>query len=494
MTAGRVGGDRVRLGVGGLLHETNTFAAQPTTYEDFERAGIYRGDELLDTFRGTTGTLGGALDACAELRLEPVPLLSTFATPSGMVDHAAYERLRDELLARIESAGRLDAVFLALHGAMVTSEEQDAEGDLLEAVRRAVGDDVPVVATLDLHGNLTPRMAANCTAWVGYKTYPHVDYYPRAVEATRIARDAATRVTRPALALVNVPILSPAQRMLTSAPPMRALVERAVELEQEPGVLSVTVMGGFPYADVKWAGLAVTAVCDGDGERARQICEEIAATAWEGRAEFRHEAPPPREGVAAALAAPEAPVAIVDASDNVGGGAAGDGTAVLAELLAQGARAAVCTLYDPEAVEAARRAGLGAAVELSVGGKTDDRHGEPVPVRCRVEHLGEGSYRSERTGEPQSMGACAVLRCEGVRLLVTSARVPAFDVEALRSVGIEPERQQAIVVKGAVQWRSSFGQICPGSVEVDAPGVTRARLEALPYARVRRPIFPLDPD
>lgn len=461
----------MRIAVAGLLHETNTFAAHPTTLADFAAAGIYRGPELTATFAGSTGTPGGILDTLRELGAECVPLLYSFGTPSGTVAHTAYAALRDEILDRLAAAGPVDGV---------------------ARVRAAVGPRVPVVATLDLHGNLTPRMAEHCDAWVAYKTYPHVDYYPRAAEASRIVCGAAAGRIRPVMHLGNLPLLPVVQCMLTEAGPMQRLMALAAAHEREPGVLNVTVMGGFPYSDVHWAGMSVSAVSDGDPEQARQICDSLAAAAWALREEFRHRSLSVAEGVAQAMAASETPVALVDASDNVGGGSAADGTAVLAELLARGATGAVVTLYDPAAVAAAAAAGEGATVALTVGGKTDRQHGDHVPVRGQVRRLSDGAYVSERVQEPRFMGPTAVLACGGVEVVLTSLRVPAFDVAALRSVGIEPEARRIIVIKGAVQWRSSFGQVCRSSVEVDAPGVTSANLARFTYRRLRRPLFPLD--
>jgi microcystin degradation protein MlrC len=256
----------------------------------------------------------------------------------------------------------------------------------------------------------------------------------------------------------------------------------------------VSVAGGFAYADVPEAGVGLLVTTDGDPAAARRLADELAGLAWSLRHEMTVRNTPPAAAVAEAIAFPTGPVMLVDVGDNIGGGTPGDGTVILAELLAQGAREATVVIADPEAAEAAFAAGVGAEVTLLVGGKTDRLHGDPTPVTGRVRLLSDGRWvheGPENAGLPVDMGATAVVRCGGVNLVLTSRKTMPGDQQQLKSVGIDPSRQHIIVVKAAVRWRGGFGPIAAHAIYADTPGLGSADLRRFPYRHIRRPIFPL---
>jgi microcystin degradation protein MlrC len=276
---------------------------------------------------------------------------------------------------------------------------------------------------------------------------------------------------------------------------MSGLLARAHQAESQPGVLSVTIAAGFPYADIDHAGLSVVATTDGDGAAAQALADRLARAAWDARDEFRIEAVPPDDAVARAARHPRGPVILVDSADNVGGGAPGDGTTLLEALLRAGARNAVISVTDLDVVAKARQAGEGATIAAEVGGKTDNRHGRPVPIRARVmrltrsEFVYKGSYM---TGKRVNAGWAAVLDADGVYIIVRERKVMPFDAEELMVLGIEPRQCQIIVVKSAIAWRAAYEEMAAAVIEVDTPGVCTANLPSLPYAKVRRPVVPLD--
>ncbi len=367
----------MRVAIGGIWHETNTFAPVPTRLADFEAR---EGAALLEAFRGTRTPLGGFLDARPS---DLVPALFASTTPSGIVERAAYEELSGRFLSRLADA-RPDAILLDLHGAMVVEGIDEVEADLLGRIRGRFGA-LPVGAVLDFHANVSDAFVEGIDVFAGYDTYPHVDPYDRAVEvAGLLGRRTARAIARP-------PLLTVPQSQRTDASPMREIMALAHEAEREPGVLTVTVAGGFAYADVPHAGLSVTAITDGTVPP-KPIADRIARAAWEARERFRVKNLSPAEAVAKALREPAGPVILVDQADNIGGGSPGDGTVLLDELLKARAEGAVVTITDPAAVALARRAGVGATIEAEVGGKTDRLHGAPVAVRAKVLRLGNGDF------------------------------------------------------------------------------------------------------
>lgn len=481
----------MRIGVGGCFHESHAFAAQLTPLADFD---LVRGPEFVRRYAGTRTSMAGVLDA-APPEWEIVPLLYATATPSGTVERAAYETIRDELVRRVQEA-RLDGLLLILHGAMVVDGMVDAEADLLAAVRRHLPAGVPLVVTIDLHANVSAQVVDLADAVVAYKTYPHVDAYDRAVDATRILARMLRGEVRPVMALRKPPLIMPVQAGETERQPMKALMERAAAMEIHRDVLNVSVVPGFPYADEERVGTSIIVTTNGRPDLARELADELVQFLWEHRRELVVRNHSVEEAVRMALAAPAGPVVLADVADNVGGGSAADGTAILVELLRQRAPSALVTINDPEAVAGAFAAGMGGVFRGEVGGKTDRFHGAPVPVEGRVVRLlADGRIRylgPYMPGQPHDMGRSAVVRSGGVDIVLTSKRTPPFDAAYLHALNLDPASYHIIVVKSAVAWRAAFGSVAKQAIMVDAPGITTVRLETLPYRNLRRPVFPLD--
>jgi microcystin degradation protein MlrC len=485
----------VRFFVAMLMHETNTFSTISTDRAMFEAHDLRYGGELLETFRGTGTCLGGMIDAAAGAGMTLVPSLAAAASPAGRVTKDFYAEARDRLLADLRAAGPLDGVLLDLHGAMVVEGLDDAEGDLLAAVRGVVGS-LPIAVTLDFHANVTRAMVQTATLLHGYKTYPHVDMDVRGREATARLADVVAGRLRPAVAYRQPPLLPPIAGQLTLRGPMRRLYDLADAMERRPGVVSVSVFAGFPLADIPDAGLSIYVVTNGDQPLAEALADELAAAAWALRREFLHSALPVRDAVARALALDGRPVVLADIADNTGGGAAGDTTELLRELLRVGARpATVACLWDPEAARACGQAGAGATLTLPVGGKVDPRHGAPVTVTGRVRTLSDGRfvYKGPMSrGVEGRLGLTAVLDVNDLKIILISHRRQTLDPEMIRFVGIDPLAEKILAVKSSVHYRAAFEPIARAILEVDAPGLSSSNLGRFTFTRVRRPIFPLD--
>ncbi|MGH9167741.1 MAG: M81 family metallopeptidase [Acidimicrobiia bacterium] len=460
----------MRVAIAGLWHETNTYSARPTDLESFRAFELLVGEAILEEHAGKGTVIGGIL---AQGGFDPVPIATAGAWPAGRVTREAQEELYGRLERGFRAAGPLDGVILDLHGAMVGEGLDDAELAAVEVVREAASS-VPLVAVHDLHGNPSPEMAGRCDALISYETYPHVDMAERGREAALLMSELLGGASYRTL-VRKTPLLICPLAQATDAPPISQLRDRATELEREPGVRRISLLPGFPYSDVARAGFSTVVVHEeGGDEAAREAGGELADQVMTRREEWVVERPGPAEAVGQALEGAQPPVILVDVADNIGGGSPGDGTALLAELLAQGAEGAVVSIADPEVARRAAGLGVESAIEVRVGGKTDRLHGDPVPIEGRVVRLTDGRYRSEgtwQTGREFTMGTTAVIQVGGVSLVVMERATPPFHGEQLRSVGIEPAEAAIVTVKGAIAWRAAYGDVAGTVLEVDTPGI-----------------------
>ncbi len=488
----------MRLFLAMMSHETNTFSNIPTDRAQFEMRHLHYGGEIIETFRDTGTCLGGMIAAAAQHGATLVPSIAAAASPAGRVTRDIYQHVKTRMLADLAAAGPLDGVLLDLHGAMVPDGVDDGEGDLISAVRQAVGPRVPIAVTLDFHGNLGAGMIRDADLLHGYKTYPHVDMAERGLEATKRLLDVIRGNIKPTAAWRKPPLLPPLGHQGTTRGPMRRLYDLADEMENHPKVISVSVFAGFPFADIPDAGLGVYVVTNDDQALAEELAERLARVAWEHRHEFVHTAAPVKEAVATALAGEGRPIVLADMADNTGGGAAGDGTEILRELLRVGARSAVVAcLWDAAAVRACVAAGPGARVTLEVGGKVDDRHGAPLTVTGTVRTLSDGRFVHKgpmMRGLPGRLGPTAVLDVDDIKVILISYRWQTLDPEMIRFVGLDPLSEKILVVKSTIHYRAAFEPIAKEIIEVDAPGLSSSNLARFHFTRVRRPIFPLDPE
>lgn len=498
---------RPRVYAAQLSHETNVFSSVPTDLAAFDAAGVARGDEIADRERDTNTAFGGFLRGADAQGFDLWPILSVWATPSGMVTEAAFEALLGEVVRAIHDASvdmGIDGVLLALHGAMVAEHARDADGEILARVRAVIGPDVPIVATLDLHANISPRMIEAADVLIGYDTYPHVDMADRAEEACAVLARLIRGEIEAKAALVKPPMLPTSQRMTTDRDPMRRLLARAHTIERDPRVVNVTVAGGFPPADVPEAGLSIVVTVDGDAGLALAYARELGRLAWDLRNGFLGGVTTWRE--AARLlseldgkpAEPTKPLVIVDIGDNPWTGGPGDSVELVRFLLERRvAGAAVALVADAESARAAHLSRAGDVVQLTLGGKTDGLHGEPLPCEARVVRCSDGCYVNEgpmMAGLPVNLGPSALLAIGDPELLVlvTSRAETPIDLNIFRAHGVEPTALRVIGLKGKGHFRAAFEPIASQVVLVEGPGITGADLSRLPFQHIRRPIWPLD--
>ena len=488
----------MRIATGCIGHETNTFSSIPTSLDDFKLQRSYHvGDEIISTFRQTSTITGGFIESSEKLGIEIVPLLWTFATPSGKIEQAAYDTLKGEFLDLLRNARELDGVLLDLHGAMATEEIEDAEGDLIQSVREIVGS-LPIVVTLDLHANITAEMAEYSDTIIGFDTYPHVDCYDRGVEAGQVIFDIVQGNVRPTMAFRQLPLLTSPPAQCTMKPLMSGVVEQLHALETEPGVVTATLAMGFPFADIRDAGVTVLVTTNDDQQLAEQRADRFAKYIWDMREAFNLNLVSVEEAIEIANGTDGQPIVLAEGSDNPGGGGPCDGTIILRKFIEADVQDAVIAIIaDPESVSLAIEAGVGNTVGLNVGGKTIPLHGDPVPLTGYVKTISDGNFVHKgpmARGVRSSLGRTAVIRVGGVEIILTERRFQPLDAEVLRSVGIEPRDRKIIALKSAVHFRADYTPIAHEILEADTPGVHSADLFSYDYQKVRRPIYPLDTD
>jgi microcystin degradation protein MlrC len=479
-------GVTLRVAIAGIAHETNSYCRGQTPLSAF---WIVRGARV----RGMAATrtdVGGMLAGCEEIGAEPVPVLVSGANPSGVIEAAAYRALKSEILEGLRAAGPLDAVALALHGAGIADGVDDLEADLAWAVRDLVGRDVPIVATFDLHGNVSQRMADALDLALPCHEYPHVDLYERGHEAISLLVALLAGATY--VHVERLPLLLPTTT--TFFGPAKAVNELCAEQERDPFVLDVSFFHGFPYTDVPTVGASIVATAR-DPDLARAAAREVARFVWETREAFRPTSLSAREAVERAIAVGSGPVVINETSDNPGGGAPGDGTHLLRAMLeARLQSACFGFIADAETARSAHRAGVGAEIDIALGGKSDDLHGEPLRVRARVRALTDGRFALTHmlAGVRMNLGPSARLEIQGLDVIVTSSSQQTFDPEVFLLHGIDVRRYRIVALKSSNHFRAGFQDLAKEIVTADPPGLTTHHIEVFPRKRSPRPLWPLD--
>jgi microcystin degradation protein MlrC len=475
-------------------HETNTFSNILPGHDEFQSRELLLGPQIARHFRGTRSSLGGFIDFTAQHDIDVVWTIAAFTTPAGRIQAGFYDWAKAQIIAGLTE--KVDGVLLSLHGAMCAEGVDDGDAQVLAEIRRRIGKDVPIAASLDFHANVGAGMIAQADILVGYKTYPHVDTYEAAIHAADLLLKTSRGKVRPRMWMDRPPILSPLGNTATARQPMLSIMQRAAQIERQPGVLAASVFGGFPYADVADAGMAVLVVTDGDKAPGAKYAKELSDMLWSRRQALLHEATPVDAAVRKAIDAPRGPVVLADISDNPGGGGAADGVEILRELLKQGATAtAVGPVWDPPAVLSCRAAGINNDVTIDLGGHTDSHHGKSVKLAGKVVRLPDGSFVFRgpmNTGVASSLGPCAVVRSGGVDVLISTSRMQNIDPEMFRCAGIEPAKLKIVVVKSSIHYRAAYESIAARIIEVDAPGLVAPNLKRFDFRKVRRPIFPLD--
>ena len=486
----------MRVGIIALQHESNTFLASRTTWEDFERGKVLRGAAIRDEYGPAHHEVGGFFQGLEEEGIEAVPIFLAWALPSGPVTARALDKLLAAMLEGLKQAGQLDGVLVAPHGAAVAENRPDMDGYWLRELRSRVGPLTPIVGTLDLHANLSELMVRSTDALIAYRANPHLDQRERGREAARLSARMLRGEARPTQAAAFPPLVINIERQNTSEPPCSECFDALGDIRADNRVLAGSLLLGFPYADVAEMGTSVLIVTNDDPELAHQLAEEFAKYLTLRRDDFVGRLIEVDRAIELARQMPQ-PVCLLDMGDNVGGGSPGDGTVLLEALVRHGIRRAFVALVDPSSVERCAKAGIGGRLTLELGGKTDRRHGDPLAATIRVRGLYDGKFCESQPRHGglvhYEMGATAVVELDaGPTVMLTSRRVAPFSLAQLTSTNVDASAFEMIVAKGVHAPVAAYAPACPSFIRVNTPGVTTADLTQLAYEHRRRPLFPFE--
>lgn len=477
-----------------FAHETNSFSPIPTNLDSFEQLGIYRTctgapQDNIALLKGSALFFNEAVRRGHDVTVG----LSAHAQPSRPVRMADYETLRGWLLDDLREAGKVDAVMIFMHGAMMADDCDDCEGDTLKCIRDIVGPDVAVGVLLDLHCNITPEMLKYANFVKACKEYPHTDFEDRAIELYDLCVRKHEAQIKPAIGFVRVPMLGLYQTVVS---PMREFIDSIMEKEKSPGILSITLGHGFPWSDFANAGASVIVITDNNQQLADDLAAEISSEFFRLRERGQAALLSTRESIDQALKAPEGTVVIADMSDNPGGGAASDSTFILRELLNRGVtNVAIAYVWDPVTVEIAFAAGEGACLPLRIGGKIGRSSGQPVDVDARVIALRTDAFQPHiADGVPTALGKTALVTANGIDIVLNNVRQQPFSAGGLASTGLDPWSKRILVLKSSHHFYADFHRNTCKIIYCDAPGTLNSNAAERPYTRIGRPIWPLDED
>ncbi len=480
----------MRLFSATIATETNTFSPMPTSLAAFRESVFLRpGEHPQDAPLMCTAPLFVARKRAASDGFTLAEGSCFAASPAGTVNRADYEFMRDEVLAQLKAALPLDGVLFGLHGAMVAHGYDDVEGDILERARAIVGPKCVIGVEHDPHCHMTLKRIRNCDIMICYKEFPHTDVADRAEDLLDLVLATVRGEIKPVMSLYDCRQIG---SYPTTLPLMRGFVDRMTALEGKDGILSVSAVHCFPYADVEELSGRILVVADGDKDKADALATRLGEEFVSMRGKTMPEFLSVTDGVAAAMAFAGEPVVIADPADNAGGGAPSDNTTILREMLRAGAtNAAIGPIWDPIATKLCFDAGMGASFPLRFGGKIGPASGQPIDAMVTVTALARDCWQS--FGPTQvPLGDCAAIHVGGIDVVLITKRTQALGLELFTNLGIDPRKRKIVAVKSTNHFMAAYGPIAAKVIYVSSDGPLARDYHALRYTKLRRPIWPLD--
>ncbi|HEY2251340.1 MAG TPA: M81 family metallopeptidase [Planctomycetaceae bacterium] len=484
----------MRIAIAEIAQETDSFSPMVAELADFEAFGLFFGDEILERMRGV-GPIGGFLQVAAEQKepVELLPLVRAWAGAGGTISATTINFLTERLISSLKKSLPVDAIYLALHGAAASEKEDDVEGHILRAVRDVVGDKIPVAVCLDHHANITQRMVNCANVLIGHETQPH-DPVATGRKTARVLFGMLRNEVHPTMAWQKIPMITPQDQFLTSAGPMKEWFDLAREMERRPGVIDVSPYPMQPWLDVAEGGWAVVVHTENNNRLAQELAAESACQAWGLREQFwKSDRVAAAEAVRQVVAAASGLVILSDTGDSVYGGAPGDSTCILQQLLEQQVPCiALVPVVDAEVVDKAMSAGVGSRLTVDLGGKVDGIFSQPVRVTARIAAISQGITCELPDRGVCDIGRTALLEVGQIRIVVLDQRSFAINHPVLYThLGLEIADARIVVLKTASNFQF-FSRWRTGLIRVDSPGMTQSDLTAFEWKRIPRPMYPLD--
>ncbi|MEC7556206.1 MAG: M81 family metallopeptidase [Planctomycetota bacterium] len=486
---------RKRIAVGGIEHETAGLLPGETPLSVFQRRRV-SGDELVTRSGEANTVVDGFLHGARQRGWEVSGLLWIKGTSGPPASKETFDVMLAELLDDLDAAGQVDGVLLSLHGSFATHEIDDADGAVLQAVRDRIGPDIPLMSVHDMHCNLTHSMIEPADALAVMRTYPHVDMRERALHIAGLMERTLAGELQPTMGFRQLPLLWSAPRMIDAEPPMSEAVARIEESDNRPGVVSASLGVGYQWVDSPAVGASAVVVTNDNLVAAQDEADAMAEWVWRRRADWVAPTVRPADALQLAETQGAFPIVLADQADNTGGGAPGDGTEVLRLFIEKNlSPAVVLYIVDPVTAAQAHEAGVGAMIEVAIGGRSHPNLGPPVAMRARVEATGDGNFVYDGPmwkGVADAVGPTAWLQADGVSVVVISLPQQPVDLALCRSLGMVVTDYRYICVKSTGHFRSGFEPIAGTIVNVDAKGLLGQSFADLPYKRLGRPMFPID--
>ena len=494
----------MRIAALGFHHETNTFQSVKTDYDAFKNTEFLIGDEIAERHANAHSTFAGYFQGAKKYEFDLVPLLFCFTGPTGTITKDAFDRITQEMIELLKKNGPWDGVLLAQHGAAVSEEYHDMDGEVARMVRDVIGNDIPMVMTLDLHSNISQKQVDNTDAIVVYRTNPHLDPVERALDACEILVKTISGKVNPTQYLVQIPMIINIVKQPTDFGTMKEIIDDVENVIENPEVLSASCGQCFPYADVEHMGVSFLVVTDNDIIKAEKLAKGLAKRTWEKRAELQNDSPSMEDSINRVINSEynDKPIVIMDVGDNVGGGGTADSTHLLEVAIKnklQGKKSLLMSFFDPVSVEEAINKGVGGRVNLNVGAKTDKLHGKPIEINGYVRAITDGKFEEPK---PIHGGwrffdygpSVAIETDQGYTLVIHTERgLGNMSRQMYYFMGIFPEQYKLIICKGTVSPRAAYEPIAEYIIMANSPGVTTADMPTFDFSNIKS-LYPFEKD
>lgn len=474
--------------------ETNSFSPITCNMQMFKDTYLIDSSEVFNKMERSNTEIFGIIDALEKEKAEIIFSFVARSTSSGPVEREVVDLALKRLTQVIKESGKIDGVFMSLHGGMQLTDYDDGIGLILAETRKLVGKDVVIAASTDFHANITEQIIRSLDILCGFQTYPHVDLYETGRRAAELGIDLINGKKKTAMAFIKLPMIHQAEACLTTDGPMKKLFDYAWKLQKEEGIFDFTIYQMQPWMNVDHAGASVVVIADSE-EKALGCADKIAKAYWDIRKDLKYNLYDLDEVLDIALKTEGKPVIVSDSADAPSAGSPGDSTFILRRILERGINVETfIAITDPEVPYEAQRVGVGNTGRFVLGGKFDRERGKPVEVEAYVKLISDGVYTPVATykGKVTRMGLSAVLKIGNINILVSEKPVPQYDTAPYRSVGMQPESARIVMAKSATQYRVAYSSMTDEMYTVDTPGASSANLFSFNYNRIPRPMYPFE--
>jgi len=488
----------MRIAIGSLFQETNTFSPRPTTLESFEAVYLWRGSDVFSKLRKARIEIPGILSVLEPRGIEAIPLIATSALASGVVTRDTFEILMTDMETRLKKAGKVDALLLPLHGAMAIEDEDDAESEIIARMAKLVPEGTPIGVSFDLHGLVTPRMLQPNVFIIGYRDYPHIDMFETGVRLAETMLEVLAGKVKPRMAVAKLPLIVSPSKARTVEDPLKSIVATVRKMEADGEILHGSLFPVQPWLDLPDLGFGVLVCTNDDAAGAQRAANKIADMVWERRNEFDPDLVDLKTAIDVGLR--ESGVTVVaDSGDAPSGGSAADNTSVLKALLEAGAdrsdRKSYLTMCDAEAAKTCAQSGVGTTLTLDVGHKVSRKDGTPLRIQCRVHSISDGTFTMMDAGSKGitvELGLTVVVSIGSIRMVIRSNPSFEWDTGIYTAFGLRLDEASLIFVKSPSHFKVSYEPHATRILLADTPGPTCPNMRRLVLHRVKRPVFPLD--